>query len=277
MVAKCGGAVALEPDALCRDVAALRSAGASVVLVHGGSADIDRLAQRLGQPHRRLVAPDGLSTRYTDSTTLQTLTLGLCGITKPRLLRALQAAGVPAVGLTGIDAGLLRARRKSAHRAVRDGRVVVIRDNHSGRIEQVNAQLLRSLLAAGLVPVISPPALAEDGHAVNVDADRAAAAVAAALGAPTLLLLTDTRGVLRDPGDSDSTISELAVDPAALPDCAIGGMRMKLIAAAEALRAGVDRAVIGDGRGEQPVRRALDARGSTAITLAPAVDHGRLR
>jgi acetylglutamate/LysW-gamma-L-alpha-aminoadipate kinase len=277
LVAKCGGAVALEPDALCRDVAALISAGVPVVLVHGGSADIDRLAERLGQPHRRLVAPDGLSTRHTDSEALQTLILGLCGITKPRLLSALQAAGVPAVGLTGIDAGLVRARRKSAHRVVRDGRVVIVRDNHSGRIERVDARVLRSLLAAGLVPVISPPALAEDGAAVNVDADRVAAAVAAALDGATLLLLTDTPGVLADPGDSGSTISELTLDPDALPDCAGGGMRMKLNAAGEALRAGVGRVVIGDGRPERPIRQALDNQGSTRVTLAPAGGHGGLR
>lgn len=269
--------MALEPDALCRDVAALMSTGVPVVLVHGGSADIDRLAERLGQPHRRLLAPDGLSTRHTDSEALQTLILGLCGITKPRLLSALQAAGVPAVGLTGIDAGLLRARRKSAHRVVRDGRVVLVRDNHSGRIERVDARLLRSLLAAELVPVISPPALAEDGAAVNVDADRVAAAVAAALGGATLLLLTDTRGVLGDPEDSGSTISELALDPAALPDWARGGMRMKLIAAGEALRAGVHRVVIGDGRAARPIRQALEAQGSTSVSLAPAGAHGGTR
>lgn len=248
-----------------------------MVLVHGGSADIGRLSELLGKPDRRLVSPDGLSTRYTDSDALQTLTLALCGVTKPRLLAALQAAGVQAVGLTGIDAGLLRARRKTVHRAVREGRTVVVRDNHSGRIEQVNARLLRTLLAAGLVPVISPPALAEDGGAVNVDADRAAAAVAAALGRATLVLLTDTRGLLRDPADSGSTISELALDPAGLPDCAGGGMRMKLIAAGEALSAGVDQVVIGDGRAEQPIRQALDARGSTRITLATADDRRCLR
>jgi acetylglutamate/LysW-gamma-L-alpha-aminoadipate kinase len=245
-----------------------------VVLVHGGSADIGRLAAVLGQPVRRLVSPDGLSTRYTDSTALHTLILALCGITKPRLLTALQAAGVPAVGLTGIDAGLLRARRKTAHRAVLEGRTVVVRDNHSGRIAEVNARLLHSLLAAGLVPVISPPALAEDGGAVNVDADRVAAAVAASLDRATLVLLSDVPGVLGDPDDSGSTISELAVGPAGLPDCASGGMRMKLIAATEALRAGVHRVVIGDGRVDRPIRQALDARGSTEITLTAATDSG---
>jgi acetylglutamate/LysW-gamma-L-alpha-aminoadipate kinase len=245
-----------------------------VVLVHGGSADIGRLTALLGQPDRRLVSPDGLSTRHTDSAALHTSILSLCGITKPRLLSALQAAGVPAVGLTGIDAGLLRARRKTAHRAVREGRTVVVRDNHSGRIEQVNAQLLGSLLAAGLVPVISPPALAEDGGAVNVDADRAAAAVAASLEGATLVLLTDTAGVLSDPDDSGSTMGELALDPAELPGCARGGMRMKLIAAGEALRAGVSRVVIGDGRVERPLRRALEAQGSTRITLSAAPDQG---
>lgn len=241
--------------------------------MHGGSADIGRLAALLGQPVRRLVSPDGLSTRYTDSTALHTLILALCGITKPRLLHALQAAGVPAVGLTGIDAGLLRARRKTAHRAVVEGRTILVRDNHSGRIVQVNAGLLQNLLAAGLVPVISPPALAEDGGAVNVDADRAAAAVAASLDQATLVLLSDVPGVLNDPDDGGSTLSEVALGPAGLPGCASGGMRMKLVAASEALHAGVARVVIGDGRVERPIRQALAARG-TEVTLAAATDSG---
>lgn len=194
LVVKCGGNAAVRSQAICADVAAVHRGGRPVILAHGGSADIDGLAERLGVPSRRLVAPDGVSTRYTDERTLEVVQLALAGSAKPRLLAELRACGVDAVGLTGLDAGLLVAARKSAHRAVVDGRRVVVRDDHSGRITAVNGDLVSTLLASGLLPVVSPPAVAEDGRVVNTDADRAAAAVAGAVGADTLLLLTGARG-----------------------------------------------------------------------------------
>ncbi len=132
-VVKCGGNAAVDPLAICSDVAGMAGDGERVVLVHGGSADIDALAGRLGVPMRRLVSPDGVSARYTDAAALEVVHLALAGLAKPRLVGALVAAGVPAVGLTGLDGGLLRAKRKSVHRALVDGRRVLVRDDHSGR------------------------------------------------------------------------------------------------------------------------------------------------
>jgi acetylglutamate/LysW-gamma-L-alpha-aminoadipate kinase len=137
-VVKCGGNAAVDPVAVCADVAELRRRGEPVVLVHGGSADIERLAERLRVSSRRLVAPDGVSARHTDAAMLEVVVLALAGAAKPRLVAALARAGVDAVGLTGLDANLLRARRKSAHRAVVDGRRVLVKDNHRGRVVGVN-------------------------------------------------------------------------------------------------------------------------------------------
>ncbi|MEK8143139.1 hypothetical protein NKH18_15790 [Streptomyces sp. M10(2022)] len=117
LVVKCGGNAAVRSEAICTDVAAVHRGGRPVILAHGGSADIDRLAERLGVPSRRLVAPDGVSTRYTDERTLEVVQLALAGSVKPRLLAALRACGVDAVGLTGLDAGLSwpPASRRTAH------------------------------------------------------------------------------------------------------------------------------------------------------------------
>ncbi|MEO6700610.1 MAG: [LysW]-aminoadipate kinase [Jatrophihabitantaceae bacterium] len=267
VVVKFGGSIATRSEAVSRDLAALARSGTPLVVVHGGSVDISGVRARLGLPDRRLVAPDGLSTRHTDPATLEAIMMALCGLTKPRLVQALTAAGAIAVGLTGLDAGLLRARRKHAHRSVVDGRTVVVRDNQSGRISEVNTGLLRLLVEAGMVPVVSPPAMAEDGQPVNVDADRVAAAVAVALQASCLVLLTGAAGVLADPDDPTSTLPNLTIDQQSLPDCATGGMRMKLIAASDALRDGVPRVLIADGRTEQPVRRALAGIGSTTVGI----------
>jgi len=267
IVVKCGGAQGVAEGHVCADVAALLRDGRRVVLAHGGSADIERLATRLGVPQRQLVAPDGVVARYTDDATLEVLTLALAGAVKPRLVELLAREGVAAVGLTGLDGGLLLARRKAAQRALVEGRVVVVRDSHAGSLVGVNAQLLHALLDAGFLPVVSPPALADDGGAVNVDADRAAAAVAAALDASTLILLTRAPGVLRDPADEASALETCTLPPSGSPPAwAEGGMALKLVAAREALLQGVPEVVVADGAGERPVRAAL-AGGGTRIEL----------
>ncbi len=200
---KCGGHQHVDTARVCADIAAMHGRGRGIVLVHGGSAEIDRLASRLGVPQRRLTGHDGVTTRYTDAATLEVVTLALAGSVRPRLVGELLRAGAPALGLTGIDGRLLVARRNGPRHTIEDGRVMLVRDNQGGRLVAVHDGLLRLLLDAGLLPVVSPPAWGSDGAPVNVNADRAAAAIAAALGAPTLLLLTGAPGVLRDPADEN--------------------------------------------------------------------------
>lgn len=273
-VVKCGGGMPVAP--LCADVAALVRAGESVCLVHGASADIDRLALRMGVPQRRLTTPDGVTSRYTDTDTLEVVILAHAGARKPHLMATLAAHQVAALGLTGLDAGMLRARRQRALRAEVDGRHLVVRDNHAGQVYAVNAELLRSLLRLGTVPVLSPPALADDGTPVNVNADRVAAHVAAALGADTLILLTSVPGVLAADAGQEPFAVPLATCavPAdgAPPGYARHGMAVKLIAARDALRGRVPKVRISSGLTDRPLRRALSGAG-TAVVLAetPAV------
>jgi len=263
-VVKCGGNPAVNAAGICSDIARLVHEKHSILLVHGGSGEIGRLANRLGVTQRTLTAPDGVSTRHTDPDTLEVVVLALAGAVKPKLVSELSRHGVPAVGLTGMDGGILRARRKAAVRAVVDGRTVLIRDNHSGRITTVKTELLETLLDAGYVPVISPPAIDEHDHAVNIDADRAAAALAAALGANQLLLLTGAPGVLADPDEPTSVQTTVQISPIGAPNPSVrGGMALKLIAAREALACGVAIVRIADGRTSEPVRRALAGAGTT--------------
>jgi acetylglutamate/LysW-gamma-L-alpha-aminoadipate kinase len=270
-VVKCGGNPAVDSAGICADVARLVHQGESVVLVHGGSGEIARLAAKLGVPQRTLVAPDGVSARYTDPAMLEVVVLALAGAVKPAIVAALSGLGVPAVGLTGLDGGMLRARRKPAVRAVVDGRTVLVRDNHSGRIGAVRTELLEGLMRSGFVPVVSPPAIDEHDHPVNVNADRVAAALTVALGADRLVLLTGAPGVLADPGDDASVQSTYEVPPTGAPgSVAGGGMALKLVAAREALAGGVTSVRIADGRVPDPISRALAGSG-TAVTMAGAL------
>ncbi|SCG69384.1 [LysW]-aminoadipate kinase [Micromonospora halophytica] len=268
-VVKCGGNPSVDSAGICADVAGLVAAGQSVLVVHGGSGEITRLAGKLGIPQRTLVSPDNVATRYTDPATLEVVVLALAGGVKPKLVAELSRLGVPSVGLTGLDGGMLRARRKSVVRSVVDGKTILIRDNLSGRLDEVRPRLAETLLQSGFVPVVSPPAADEHGHPVNVDADRAAAALAAALGADRLVLLTGAPGVLTDPGDDTSVLDTYEVPTTGAPGrFARGGMALKLIAAREALAGGVASVRIADGRVPGPVSRALAGSG-TAVTMSP--------
>jgi [amino group carrier protein]-L-2-aminoadipate 6-kinase len=234
-----------------------------VVLVHGGSEEVDRLGEALGRPMEYYTSPSGVVSRRCDPRFLEVVTLALAGKVQTELVRALGARGARAVGLSGVDGRLLLARRRRGVRAVVEGRVVHLSDDRSGTVEAVDGTLLRLLLKEGILPVVGPPAVTAEGEIVNVDADRVAADVAAELGAEALVLLTNVPGLLRSLADPASRIDHIdrhAIDEV-LP-LAQGRMRKKVIAAREALAHGVGRVVIASSLGPSPVERALAGDGT---------------
>lgn len=259
IVVKVGGAAGNALAPALSDLARRRD----YVLVHGGSDRVDRLGEALGRPSEYYTSPSGVVSRRSDPLHLEVVVMALAGAVQTELVAALARLGVHAVGLSGVDGGLLVARRKEGMRAVVDGRVLRVTDDWSGTIERVNADLLRSLLGLGLVPVVGPPAITEDGAVVNVDADRVAAEISIALRAEALVLLTNVPGLLRDRADPTSIVRTVgrAEMEAVLP-LAEGRMRKKVFAAASALAAGVPRAIIAASDGEDPVGRALAGEGT---------------
>lgn len=271
LVVKLGGAAGIEPAALIKDLALYLkstgtqpgSAGRQVVLVHGGSAAADELSLALGRRPQHYVSPSGVRSRYTDRAAIEVLLMACAGRLNKLLVEALQREGVNAVGLTGLDGRLLTGPRKQAVKAVVDGRTVVLRDDYSGRLAAVNTGLLHLLLTAGYTPVISSLALSEAGEALNLDADRVAAGVAAALGAAALVFLTNVPGLLRDPADAATLIARIpASNLTHFEGVAQGRMKKKLLAAAEAVAGGVERVIIADARRPQPLTLALAGEGT---------------
>ncbi|MEU8197118.1 [LysW]-aminoadipate kinase [Microbispora amethystogenes] len=269
---KVGGSLGADMSRACADIRALVDRGDSVVVVHGGGAEADRLADELGRPKRYLTASGGRRSRYTDAAALDVLVLGMLGRLKPPLVTELLRLGVRAVGLSGADGGMVTARRTPPANVVVDGVRRVVRDDLSGRISAVDAHLPRTLLAAGYVPVISPPAYdpeadPESGAGLlNVDADRFAARLAVALEADWLVILSNVPGLLRDPGDPGSLVAEIPCeDLAGYLDLAGGRMKVKLRTAGEACLAGVPHVVLGDGRGPSPVLAARAGAGTTLV------------
>jgi acetylglutamate/LysW-gamma-L-alpha-aminoadipate kinase len=271
-VIKLGGNAAVNAEAVLEELAAWAREGRRWVLVHGISAEADALGEALGHPPRYITSASGFTSRYTDARTRDILLMAY-GRANAHLVAALHRRGVPAIGLRGIDGGLLRARRKEALRVREGERILILRGDYSGAPAGVNEGLLRALLDQGLFPVIAPMGLTPDGEIVNVDGDRAAAALAAALSAEGLIFVTGAPGLLRAFPDESTRVPRLTLpELEAAMAWAQGRMRHKLLAAREALEGGVPQVLLADGRQPAPLTAALNGNG----TRIDADGHGRM-
>jgi len=227
-----------------------------VVIVHGGGAVVTEIAEKLGVRQQFVTSPTGIRSRYTDKETAGIFAMVMAGRIGTDIVASLRARGVDAFGLSGVDGGLLVAERKKRLVIIDDrGRRRAIDGGYTGRILEVRASVLRALLDAGFTPVVSPLAISPEGEVLNVDADRAAAYVAAALRADRLLLLTNVAGLLDPEG---RLVRELTLEDARERMKGVGpGMDKKLLAATEALDGGVGEVLIADGRIDKPISGAL--------------------
>ena len=238
VVIKYGGNAMISDDlrhAVMSDIVLLSLVGIHVVVVHGGGPEINEMLSKVNKQSKFV---DGL--RYTDEETMDIVQQVLCGRVNKNLVATLNRMGGKALGLCGLDGGLLQAVKKDA----RYGLV--------GEIKAVNPAPVQDVLDRGYIPVISTVAMGVDGEtSYNINADTAAAKLAVALGAERLILLTDVRGLLRDPKDESTLIRSIRMSevPMLIKDGIIkGGMIPKLECCVEAVRSGVSRAHILDGR-----------------------------
>ena len=231
VVVKYGGNAMISEalrKAVISDIILLHLVGIQVVVVHGGGPEISAMLKKIGKESRFV---DGL--RYTDEETMEVVQQVLCGKVNKDLVATLNRMGGRALGLCGMDAGLFQARKLSE----RYGLV--------GEITQVDPSIVEDALADGYIPVVSTVAQGVDGEtAYNINADTAAAKLAVALHAEKLILLTDVRGLLRDPKNEETLIHvvELPEVPGLVKDGIIqGGMIPKVDCCVEAVRSGVER------------------------------------
>ena len=239
VVVKYGGAAMKDPelqDCVIRDVALLATVGIDMVLVHGGGPEINSWLDKLDIPVK---FHNGL--RVTDEDTMDVVEMVLTGRVNKNLVSRIQRNGASAVGITGKDGDLLVARRHS--------------DTELGRVGEVSAvkpKLVDDLVKSGHIPVIATVATCEqDGGALNINGDTAAGAIAAALEAEKLILMTDVPGVLKDKDDADTLYRKLTIDEADIlrrDGIIAGGMIPKVECCKDALKAGVNAAHIIDGR-----------------------------
>ncbi|MDE5557523.1 MAG: acetylglutamate kinase [Ruminococcus sp.] len=225
-------------DAVMTDIVLLSLVGVKVVLVHGGGPEINDMLGKLGIESRFV---NGL--RYTDDATVNVVKMVLAGKVNKELVQLLAQHKGSAVGLCGIDGGMITAERETTE----DGQDL----GWVGRVTNVNTKPILDALANGNIPVIATVATDEYGNTYNINADTAAARIAAELGAENLILMTDIAGLLRDKNDPSTLIPEVNVSEVPFlkrRGIISGGMIPKIDCCVEAVRRGVKKTVIIDGR-----------------------------
>lgn len=221
-------------EQVMEDIVLLTMVGVKVVVVHGGGPEISSLMKRLGKVPQFI---DGL--RVTDQETVDIAEMVLAGKVNKSLVSLLQTKGGRAIGVSGMDGRLIEAKLKDP------------RYGYVGDVTRINPQMITDMLDDGYIPVVSTLGWDKEGHIYNINGDTAAGAIAAAIGAERMIMMTDISGIMRDKDDPDSLIQELTVSEAqelCQNDVVQGGMIPKVECCIDALEHGVKAVVIIDGR-----------------------------
>ncbi len=237
VVIKYGGNAMINEElkmSVMHDIVLLNLIGVKVVLVHGGGPEISEMLKKIG---KQSVFVDGL--RYTDEETAEIVRMVLAGKVNKALVNLLEGIGGKALGLCGIDGHMMKCCKENE------------KLGYVGKIVQMDTKVITDALDAGYIPVVSTVGYDDEGHIYNVNADTASAVIAGALGATSLILMTDTTGVLRDKDDESSLIPKIYVSD--IPSLVkqgiiVGGMIPKIECCREAIRRGVKKVFIIDGR-----------------------------
>ena len=262
IVVKIGGAKGINYDKVLADAAFLIKEGEELLIVNGGKGELEDVATKMGNPPQWVKTASGYTSRRTDKETMGMFTMVYAGKMNKMIVEKLQALDINAVGLSGIDGGMVTAKKKNI--IVQEGeKKIILRDDYTGKIEEVNITVLETLIDAGFSPVVCPPVLSEEGEALNVDGDRMAAALAEAFGAETVVYLSNVPGLLRDKDDESTLVKKInkkKVDEAM--ELAQGTMKKKVMGAIESLNAGVAKVIFADARVDEPIRKALAGKGT---------------
>ena len=242
VVVKYGGNAMINEQlkmSVMRDIVLLNLIGVKVVLVHGGGPEISEMLKKIG---KQSVFVDGL--RYTDEETAEVVRMVLAGKINKSLVNLLEKIGGKALGLCGIDGHMMKCEKQDE------------KLGYVGKIVEMDTKVITDALDAGYIPVVSTVGYDDEGHIYNVNADTASAVIAGALNARSLILMTDTKGVLRDKDDEASLIEKIYVSeiPSLVKQGILsGGMIPKIECCREAIRRGVKKVFIIDGRVEHSI------------------------
>lgn len=247
VVIKYGGNAMVDEDlkrGFARDVVLMKLVGMNPVVVHGGGPQIGKLLERIGKESKFV---QGM--RVTDSETMDIVEMVLGGLVNKEIVSLINQHGGKAVGLSGKDGGLIRARKLTLKSGDGDNMPSEIVDiGHVGEVDSIDPELVALLDTRDFIPVVAPIGVGTDGQAYNINADIVAGKLAITLGAEKLILLTNTEGVLDDKGNLLTGLSAKDVDKLVEDEVIKGGMLPKVACALDAVKSGVRSAHIIDGR-----------------------------
>lgn len=252
LVIKYGGNAMVDAtlkQGFARDIVLLKLVGMNPVVVHGGGPQIGNVLKRIGKESQFV---NGM--RVTDSETMDVVEMVLGGLVNKEIVNLINRNGGKAIGLTGKDGELIRARKLQFEQTAPEMNTPEIIDiGHVGEVESINVSVVKMVIGGGFIPVIAPIGVGEDGQAYNINADLVAGRLAAVMGAEKLMLLTNTAGILDKAGKTIAGMGRADVDKLIADGTIYGGMLPKIRCALDAIAGGVHAAHIIDGRVERAV------------------------
>ncbi len=262
IILKIGGGNDIALEYIAED---LKSIEEPYIIVHGANSLRDQLAERLNMPRKRVTSIKGYSSVLSDQDTIDLQMMAYAGVRNKRIVELLQVRGINAVGLSGLDGAVIRAKRNPGIRVLENGKRKMLRD-FSGKPKTINKELLNLLINNNYVPVLTVPIIDEEGVAVNSENDDIVALLQAEFQAERVIHLIEAPGFMRDPNDETSLISSLSFQELSDWEAnAEGRIKRKLLAIKRLFDSGVLEVFISDGREsvQAPVTGALTGLGTT--------------
>jgi acetylglutamate/LysW-gamma-L-alpha-aminoadipate kinase len=259
MLIKIGGGEQINLAATIADLATLDQ---PFIIVHGANVLRDQLAQRLGVEKTILTSVSGYSSVFSDQDALDVIMMSYSGLRNKQIVELCQRNNINAVGLTGLDGRLVQGERNKGIRVRENGKTLIKRDL-SGKPRKINHQLLALLLDNGYCPVVTIPIVDENGFAINSENDDIITQIAGALEIDTVIQLIEAPGFLDDPDDESSLVKNMTVAELHAREAVVEGrIKRKMLALTRLCQGGRTRVIISDGRGEQPIIKALAGAGT---------------
>lgn len=259
---KAGGGKTINWDFIAKDITEIQK-NEQIVIVHGAGSIRNEIADKLGCPTKTVISPSGIESVYTDEKAIDVFLMVYCGLVNKKIVEILQKNSINAVGLSGVDGALWRAKAKKDLMVFENGKVKLLKNNRTGRVEKINTELIRLLIKNKYVPVISSPALSYENEIVNTDNDWAAAVMASELKIKKMIVLFEASGLLKNVDDENSVIKTIdQKDLDKMMSFAQGRMKKKILGAKRAFELGLKKMYWADGRIRQPITNALKGNGT---------------
>jgi acetylglutamate/LysW-gamma-L-alpha-aminoadipate kinase len=270
LIIKIGGGKEINLKDILQDLKNLKE---RFIVVHGANYLRNWLARKLNQSVETLTSLKGYTSVRTDKKAIDLFLMAYAGLKNKRIVELAQKEGINAVGLTGLDGGLIKGERNKKILAKIDNKIKVIKDDYSGKPKEINLDFLEILLKQNLIPFICPPILSYENEALNTENDSIVSLLAKEINQNSnlekidkIINLSDVPGLLKDPKDETSLIEKLNLsDLESSQEYAKKRMKRKLLSLKEVFDFGVKQVFIGDGRIEKPIQRALKGQGTIII------------